>query len=243
MGFFDFLFGKTDTTPKTGVSSTTFKLNGIYYRSDLEKANLPNMKVGKFCVLRRELYNKYDDHAIAVYHNGYQMGYVDMTDSKGISSMMVCNEHLLCQIERITPIEDKMPEIILRLYYRDAKGTHILPDQSGALEWVILDTSKYVGEMNDDYLPIFETFELVNRNLKWYGCSALPVGDSESLLYINEDDTYLIQFVNELNRGFIRDKADKSTFVREATETRLYGNSRILSRRIEHYLDAKKIHL
>lgn len=243
MGLFNLLFPKKDDTPKTGIASMTFKLSGLYYRSEQEKANLPNMKVGKFCVLYRELYNEQDDTAVAIFHNSYQMGYIEKEASKTVSDILNENKHVLCRIEQITLVEHKMPEITLRLFFREPNGKATLPDTSGEKEWSIIDSSKFTGTITADYLAIEETFELVNRNLQWYGYSSLPEEDTELLLRISEDDQYLIRFVNELHRGFIWDKGDRSTFIKECTETREYGNSRILSKRIDHYLDARKIFL
>lgn len=229
--------------PITGTSYMDFPLKGLYFRSEEEKTNIPNLKPGKFCYLMRELYNEYDDKAVAVFNNGWQMGYVDREVSSTVAALLRENKHQICQIIEVNPIEGKCPEVILRLFYRDSKGTETLPDQSGALEWFIVESSKFTGEVTDDYMMIFETYEVVDRHLEMYGVTHLPEDDTELLLQINEDDIFMIQFVNELCRGYIWDKHDKSEFVRDATQTRGYGDSRILSRRIQKYLDFKKIYL
>lgn len=231
--------------PTTGYSVLTCDLRGLNYRSPEEKENIPNLTVGKFCALSREVHNPKDPNAVAVYHSGWQMGYVESVASDIVSDLIRSNKYELCQISGRHAVEDQYDRIVLSIYYREEGGTATLPSRDGSLDWWLVDADDYDGEIDDNYLPMMETYEFINRKLAWYGVTEneLSKVDVHLLLQINEDDQFLMLFIHEYNRGLIFDKNDKKTFVRDATEQRTHGDSKILSKRISHYLECKGFEL
>lgn len=229
----------------TGYSRFTCDLRGLHYRSPEEKENIPNLTAGKFCALSREVHNTKDPNAVAVYHNGYQMGYVESVACDIVSDIMRSNKYELCQITDRYAIDGQIDAIVLSIYYKEEGGTIVLPSRDGPLDWWIVDADNYIGEIDDNYLAVMETYEFINRKLSWYGVTGNDLSkiSVSLLLQINEDDRYLKLFIHEYNRGVIFDKADKTKFVRDATELREHGDSRILSKRISHYLDHKGFEL
>lgn len=229
----------------TGYSSSTFNLRGLQYRNQEEKENISNLTIGKFCTLVRETHNPKDINAVAIYHNGYQMGYVESVACDAVSDIMRSNKYELCQITDRYAVKGQIDTIVLSIYYKEAGGTAVLPSRDGPLDWWLVDADNYIGEIDDNYLAVMETYEFINRKLSWYGVTGTDLSKIgvPLLLQINEDDQYLKLFIHEYNRGVIFDKADKTKFVRDATELREHGDSKILSKRINHYLDHKGFEL
>lgn len=229
----------------TGYSRVTCNLRGLHYRNSEEKENIPNLIVGRFCALSREVHNPKSPNTVAVFHNGYQMGYVESVACDSVSDIMRSNKYVLCQITDRYAIDGQIDAIVLSIYYKEEGGTIVLPSRDGPLDWWIVDADNYIGEIDDNYLAVMETYEFINRKLSWYGITGSDLSKISVplLLQINEDDRYLKLFIHEYNRGIVFDKADKTKFVRDATELREHGDSRILSKRISHYLDHKGFEL
>lgn len=173
------------------------------------------------------------------------MGYIESVACDIVSDIMRSNKYELCQIVERYAIEDQFDRIVLSIYYKEDGGVETLPSLDGSLDWWIVDADNYIGEIDDNYLPVIETYEFINRKLSWYGVTGNDLSKISvpMLLQINEDDRYLELFIHEYNRGVIVDKDDKKLFVRNATQLRDHGDSKILSKRINHYLDYKGFEL
>ena len=244
--FFDFrkwIKSRSIKTPKgkdiTGYSCIDFILEDSHRECDESLEIKNSMDEGQ--VLTCMITPSQCNCEVSLNVKWFEVGVVSFKQSKSVYDRIFSGNYVSCFVyEKLRDENDKYV-FKCRFVYRDSKGSYDFITDFTSLKNADEDTEK-IDISN--YLVLSFTGEMVNRFRDDY------VNDKEGLYpkkilqdAIDEDDFFFRRFVVDLLRGFIVNKQDKSEFMRECGKERIYGNNRILRKRITNYLKSSGIYI
>ena len=230
--------------PCTGYSSCTCKLRQWEEIPVWAKESFKTLAVGKYCVLRWATNAPDELNNIGVWYKNQCVGFVTGSSEMMISEALLAGHIAHSVVESMTPNKKGVVEICIRVYFTDPCGTVPLPPLSDNIDWFVHYGDRYSKETAKHYHAVWETYEMIYRNLKDYHLDDATNGvDPDWQNILEEDDAWMERFINEYNRGFIQETKDKRTFLREASKDRWYGDNTNLRKRISDYLKVNDIYL
>lgn len=238
----------TDQYEVTGYRKLyTFSLSGACYQSERGKALARSLHAGDPVHLVPEPYNPKDRTAIAVYVEGERIGYV----MAGIASRIYgrlfdgfdVSSHT-CQVmySDINPGYDT-PKMMLSVFVKDEAGTDTLISDRTEPNYIYVEPIEGCGVDHVDdilhrgYLLVPEAKQMIYSHPEWY--KRITTADPDAMK--SEDDDFFTDFVRRLYSGGIVYDSDVDEFIESIRDERTVGTSRVLSRRIKHYLTIRGI--
>lgn len=223
----------------TGYSCVDFVLSDTKKECD-ESIDVRNeIEVGQVltCMIVPSRYN----NEVSVNVKWFEVGLVSGKEGKIVYDRIFSGNYVSCFVYKKEISETGKDILKCRFVYHDSKGVYdfitdftSLKNEDGDFEKIDIS----------NYLVLSFTGEIVYRFRDDY------VNDKEGLYpkkiiqdAIDEDDYFFKRFIIDLLRGFIVNKQDKSDFMRECGKERLYGNNKILRKRITNYLTSSGVYL
>lgn len=169
----------------------------------------------------------------------FEVGMVSSMQSKAVYDHIFSGNYVSCFVYEKVKGQNVKDLFKCRFVYRDSKGSYDFINDFTSFR----NTRQNPGKIDiSNYLILSFTGEMVYRFRDDY------VNDKDGLYpkkiiqdAIDEDDCFFKRFVVDLLRGFIINKQDKSEFMRECGKERIYGNNRILRKRITNYLKSSGV--
>ena len=238
--FFEFM--GTDGRAISGYSALSFNLKGLYYAGDEALSLQPQLQEGQYCTIRHDWYNPKDTYAMQVIYAGTPIGYVDSAITEKVYTIFRSRQFVSCFIEKRIDREGRAPELTLKMIYTDEEGHEPYEGLQGDVQWTVIDTTHFAGEVTDRYIQCLETLQLIDMQCELYGLKGVDdKSDSSAYCRMQEDNIYLIDFIMAYNCGEIPDGSEKTAFLRRINAARTFGNNDILKKRIKYYIEAAQL--
>lgn len=238
----------TDQYEVTGYRKLyTFSLAGACYQSERGKELSRSLHAGDPVHLVPEPYNPKDSNAIAVHVEGERIGYV----MSGIASRIYgrlfdgfdVSPHT-CQVmySELNPGYDT-PKMMLSVFVKDEEGTDTLISDRTEPNYIYVEPIEGCGVDHVDdilhrgYLLVPEAKQMIYSHPEWY--KRITTADPDAMK--SEDDDFFTEFVRRLYSGGIAYDSDVDEYIESIRDERTAGTSRVLSRRIKHYLTIRGI--
>lgn len=217
----------------TGYSCIDFALSGTRNDCDESIEMREKLEVGQ--ILTCMIFPSRCNGEVSVNVKWFEIGVVSPEKTRVIYDRIFSGNYVSCFVCEKTVADDCNNSYRCRFVYRDSKGVYDFITDFTTLRSNDEDESEKTDL--SEYLVLSVTGEMVYRFREDY------VADKDGIYplrirqeAIEEDDFFFRRFVLDLLRGFIVNKQDKSEFMRECGKERVYGNNRILRKRITNYL-------
>lgn len=168
----------------------------------------------------------------------FEVGTVDRKNQRVIFDKINSMNYMYCQCVKVIE-ENGAKRYVCQYVYFDDKGTFKIGND-------LLSESQMVNSESSDnniklidlnkYLWIMPTGQLVSNLRDYYYKGGVPKFGDETEDVLDEDDTFMIQFVKDYLRGGINSVEEKSQFIRDCSSNRIYGDSSVLKIRINQYI-------
>lgn len=168
----------------------------------------------------------------------FEVGTVDKKNQRTVFDKVNSTNYVYCQCVKVNE-ENCVKRLVCRYVYFDEKGTfkihNELLTESDAAKALSSDNNTDNINMND-YFWIMTTGQLVSKMREHYYKGGVPKFGDETEDVLDEDDTFMVQFVKDYLRGGINSAEEKSQFIRDCSSSRIYGDSSVLKTRINRYI-------
>lgn len=243
--FFDWLKRRRENQTEskgeiTGYSRIDFTLDDTPNDCDESIEIRNDIKIGQ--VLTCMIVPIHGNHSVSLNIRWYEVGLVSAKESWGIYDKIFSGNYVSCFVYGKETDDTGKDIFKCRFVYNNSKGTYDFIGDFSSLR----NTEDNVSESIDlnNYMALSTTGEYVYRFRDDY------VNDKDGIYpkkiieeAIDEDDFFFKRFVIDLLRGFIVNKQDKSDFMRDCGKERVYGNNRILRKRITNYLKSTGVRI
>ena len=231
------IYSKKGTSSSiTGYSVIEFELIKSPDLCDESEKLYNNIKEGDFLTCMICPYREQGEVYVNV--GWLEVGTVDRNNRRKIFEKVNAANYLFCQCSKIIE-ENGIKRCTCMFVFFDDKGTFDLETGmiSGSSSATVLSSDKNLENIDlNNFLWIMPTGQLVSNLRNEYYKGGIPRFGDETEDVLEEDNTFMIQFVKDYLRGGINSVEEKSDFIRECTSDRTYGDSSILKRRINLYI-------
>lgn len=199
---------------------------------------LKKLKVGDFLTCMICPFKENSDE-VFINIGWFEIGIAEYKARDKLFNRINSGNYVCCQCIQIIGDNDNK-RYYARYIYWDELGTFYMVKDLSPYKSSDDSTEKLSinhGELDMKYYTwISPVGQLVDNMRKEYYKGGVPFYGDETEEVIEEDNGFLTMFVKDYLRGIINSAEDKSNFIRECTSSRIFGNSKILRKRINLYI-------